>query len=194
MTLLALVSAGIGHGYGIRREIERRRMERWADISMGSIYGGLRRLEDGGLIEETGQEDEGKGPPRTIYRITEEGRSERDRLIREHLASPALPADPVDAALSFFVFLESGEIVALLEERLGTLEACLERQDRREETVGTGRPQIDAMIEDLFAHGRGRLEHEIRWTRRVIERIRDGRYDLDPADLQRPNPEGRTDG
>lgn len=185
MTVLAMVSAGVGHGYGIRREIERMNMSRWADIQEGSIYAALRRLADEGLIREAGREQEGRGPPRTVYEITGEGREERDRLLRRHLSTVVLAADPVDAALAFFVFLDSDELAEGLEERLARLEAGLERLDRLESIAGSdqGLDPLDTMIEDNFAHERGRLTQEADWTRRVLDHVREGRYELSPDEL-----------
>lgn len=184
-----MVSAGVGHGYGIRREIERMNMSRWADIQEGSIYAALRRLADEGLIREAGREQEGRGPPRTVYEITADGRRERDELLRRHLSTVMLAADPVDPALAFFVFLDSDELAGLLEERLASLEAGLERLDRLEAIAGSdhGLEPIETMIEDLFAHERGRLTQEADWTRRVLGHVRDGRYDLNPDELRGEN-------
>jgi DNA-binding PadR family transcriptional regulator len=185
LTVLAMVSAGVGHGYGIRREIERMNMSRWADIQEGSIYAALRRLAHEGLIREAGREQEGRGPPRTVFEITVEGRQERDRLLRRHLSTVVLAADPVDAALAFFVFLDPDELAGLLEERLASLEAELERLGRLEAMAGSdqGLAPLETMIEDHFAHERGRLTHEADWTRRVLRHVRDGRYDMSPDEL-----------
>jgi DNA-binding PadR family transcriptional regulator len=176
LVLLAFVSMGNAHGYRIRKAIEEAHMDSWADVQFGSIYAGLRRLTDEGLLEEAGQEQEGRGPPRTLYRITRAGRRERDRLLRELAARPRMAADPVDVALAFSRFLPVGELSELLERRAAALSDRLAQLRSYRRGARYPRPEVDAMIEDLFEHTRQRLRTEKRWTERVRERIREGAY------------------
>lgn len=85
--LLLFLQAGPRHGYAMMQEIEERTEGR---VSLGpsSLYYSLGRLEDAGLIAETG-EPEGVDPPhgerRKYYRLTDDGR-ERLRAEAEVLA------------------------------------------------------------------------------------------------------------
>jgi len=176
LVLLAFVSMGRTHGYRIRKAIEERRMDRWADVRFGSIYAGLKRLCDEGLLEEAGREQEGRGPPRTLYRITTGGRRERDRLLRDLLARPRLAADPVDVALSFFPFLPEDDLAGLLGERIEALREGLHGlEEARRETGGAARA-TRAMIDALLEHSRARLRTEIDWSQGVRARILEGLY------------------
>jgi len=179
LVLLAFVSMGRTHGYRIRKAIEERQMHRWADVRFGSIYAGLKRLCEEGLLEEAGREQEGRGPPRTLYRITTEGRRERDRLLRDLLARPRLAADPVDVALSFFPFLPEEDLAGLLQERIAALEEGLESLSEARRATGAAAAATRAMIEALFEHSRARIETEIGWSRSVRDRIRQGLYGSD---------------
>ncbi len=177
LVLLSMVSMGHTHGYRIRKGLEARHMDRWADIRYGSIYAGLRRLTDEGLLEEAGQEQEGRGPPRTLYGITEAGRRERDRLLRELAARPRLAADPVDVALAFGHFLPGEELAGLLDERLGAVTERIDqiRATRRMAVRGAG-PGVKALVDDLVEHSWQRLKTEERWTARVRDRLLQGLY------------------
>lgn len=177
LVLLSLVSMGHTHGYRIRKALEARHMDRWADVRYGSIYAGLRRLSSEGLLEEAGQEQEGRGPPRTLYRITQAGRTERDRLLRKLAARPRLGADPVDVALAFCHFLPDAEMAALLDERLGAVRRGIEeiRATRRLAVRGRS-PGVRALVDDLVEHSWQRLKTEERWTIRVRNRVRQGLY------------------
>ncbi len=168
LVLLSLVSTGHTHGYRIRKALEERHMDRWADVRYGSIYAGLQRLTSEGLLEEAGQEQEGRGPPRTLYRITDEGLRERDRLLRELAARPRLAADPVDVALAFCHFLPGEEMAALLDERLAAVADRIDqiRSTRRLAVRGAG-PGVKALVDDLVEHSWQRLKTEERWTTRV---------------------------
>lgn len=185
MILLGFVSMNPMHGYGIRKALERREMDRWADVRHGSIYSGLSRLEDEGLVEVARSERTGGRPRRTLYRATAEGREELTRLLRKHLARPQLAGQAVDVALAGHLFLGREELAALLERRLERLREALQELGRAEERTGSPVPGVDAMIRDLFHHNRRRLECERDWTRRVLRRIREGRYDVAPEALAR---------
>lgn len=160
-------------------------MDRWADVRFGSIYAGLRKLRDEGFLEEAGHEQEGRGPPRTLYRITPEGRRERDRLLRDLLARPRLSADPVDAALSFFFLLPEEDLGGLLAERLQDLRDRLDRlaEARRESdrAAAAAAPATRAVIDALFEHSRMRLGAELDWSEKVRERILEGLYRKTPT-------------
>ena len=97
LTLLALLAGQPMHGYELRRQIELRTMDQWADIRYGSIYPALRRLADEGLVEEAGRDRAGNLPTRTTYRITDAGREELKQQAVGHLPSlDAIVADVFD--------------------------------------------------------------------------------------------------
>jgi hypothetical protein len=53
------------HGYDVKRELENWQVEQWATIAPGSIYHGLRKLSQDGLLEEVATERVGSRPART---------------------------------------------------------------------------------------------------------------------------------
>lgn len=191
LTLLALLGFRPMHGYEIRSEIEERRMDRWADVSYGSIYGGLRQLAKEGLVEEAGTERSGRRPARTVYRITESGGEELRALLRQAWVRPFFPATGVDVALSFFPLLSLDEVSRLLGERLAALDGIAEGLDSAEKaTTDQQRAQgvvrgIRAMVSDLFEHRRCLLAAERAWTERIMRRIREGDYAIDDEVLRR---------
>src|SRR5699024_2102842 len=82
MAILGALSFRPMHGYEIRRELELRRVDRWAGVSYGSIYGRLRSLVREKHIEVVGSEQVGNRPARTVYRITPAGADELTRAMR----------------------------------------------------------------------------------------------------------------
>lgn len=197
IALLALLALRPMHGYELRQVMEERHMHRWADVQYGSIYRGLQQLAREGLTEEAGEHREGNRPPRTIYRITEAGREELKSLLRQAWTQPSLSSEPVDIALSFFMFLPESEIVALLEQRIGQLDKLREmveegRQrfaEHLQQRIDNGeirhlgpnfRPKpkrILAMISDQFEHRQRLLAAEREWTEHLLERFKNGAYD-----------------
>lgn len=75
------------HGYEIRRELESWRAEQWAHIAYGSIYFALGKMAEEGLVEAVGTDQVGNRPARTLYTITDAGKQEFERLLRD------VPAD-----------------------------------------------------------------------------------------------------
>lgn len=181
LSLLALLSFKPMHGYELRREIEDRRMDRWADVRYGSIYAGLKQLAKEELLEETGTEQEGKLPPRTLYRTTEAGKEQMLELLRQAWVEPQFSAKAVDVALSFFMFLSREEITRLLEERLERLDGALADLDTAQEGPINPDPGVQAMVYDIFDHNRRLLVTEREWAEHVLSRVRDGVYTMGGA-------------
>src|SRR3954465_9941265 len=78
-------SLGAMHGHRLRVEAERRHVHHWTDITVGAVYGAMKRLETEGLLREAGQEQVGNWPPRQLYEITDAGRLALADLRREGL-------------------------------------------------------------------------------------------------------------
>ena len=179
LTLLALLSDQPMHGYELRRQIELRAMDQWADVSYGSIYPALRRLAEEGRVEEVGRDRAGNLPTRTTYRITNSGREELKRLLHVAWTIPQFTAQAVDVALSFAGRLEPGEIAELLELRLQALDAITAQMDvgqhLKRQAVGH-LPALDAIVADVFDHNRRVIAAEREWAIHVLHRIRAGAY------------------
>ncbi|MBB4767049.1 PadR family transcriptional regulator [Amorphoplanes digitatis] len=91
--LLGLLSAGPQHGYELKR-VHDERLPRAKPLAYGQVYATLGRLERDGLVEQSGQDQEG-GPERTSYALTDAG---RDKL-GEWLAAVEPPAPYVTSDL-----------------------------------------------------------------------------------------------
>lgn len=178
LSLLALLSFKPMHGYELRKEIEDRRMDRWADIRYGSIYAGLKQLTKEELLEEAGTERDGNLPPRTLYRTTEAGKEQMLALLRQAWVEPQFSAKSVDVALSFFMFLSQEEIAQLLYERLERLDGALTELDVAQEGSINPDPGVRAMVCDIFDHNRRLLSAEREWSEHVLSRVREGAYTM----------------
>lgn len=76
--ILAVLEAGDAHGYAIAREIDRR-CDGGVVLRDGALYPALRALEDDGLVASEWQTADSGGPPRRVYRLTDEGKLEAAR-------------------------------------------------------------------------------------------------------------------
>lgn len=85
--ILVALADGPGHGYAVAQEVERVTDGR-VRMGPGTLYGGLQRMRDDGLIEETENpgEDAAHADRRRYYRLTDLGRealrAEAGRLAR----------------------------------------------------------------------------------------------------------------
>ena len=95
--ILALLDQEPDHGYYLMLRI---RTTTGADVSDGSLYPALRRLEDNGRIAGTWDQSPG-GRKRKVYHITPEGRNTLRKARREWpalvRALGALLAPPIEA-------------------------------------------------------------------------------------------------
>jgi DNA-binding PadR family transcriptional regulator len=125
LVLGVLARHGAMHGYDIRRWVEQRSMDEWADIKVGALYGAINRLAAEGLIAETRSERQGRLPARTIYDITEEGRAQLDELVQRAVVDVNPPPDPFDVAMAV-ADLDRRDLAALLHRRRARLTAALD--------------------------------------------------------------------
>ena len=80
LLLLSTVAGSPRHGYAIVDEL-RRRSSGLFDLSEGTVYPALYRLERGGLLESRWSSEAGRR--RRVYSVTRRGRAELERLGRE---------------------------------------------------------------------------------------------------------------
>src|SRR5579871_5171285 len=114
--VLGLVATRDIHGYEIKEVAQLWGVERWAHIGFGSIYHALGKLQDESLIEERGIDQEGHRPPRTVFRITAEGKTAFLALLRDTCRQADPEGRDIDMALAFIHYLPSGERQDLLKE------------------------------------------------------------------------------
>jgi DNA-binding PadR family transcriptional regulator len=98
-------------GYDIITAIRERDMERWAKISVSTIYNRLSRLESKGYI--TGRsEQNGNRPERMTYAITDIGKSLVAKQVIRHLVG--FNDDPRTLGFAFLFAAEPQEVVNAL--------------------------------------------------------------------------------
>jgi DNA-binding PadR family transcriptional regulator len=157
------------HGYDVRRELLSWSADKWANVQPGSIYHGLRKLSEEGLLREVATEQVGARPARTTYEITEKGTAEFMSLLRGNWWQLATPPDPFMAAFSFLPDLPREEAAAALRNRAIQIRAGVE-QMRLMTNASTviAKPAYVGWIWELSID---RAEAEISWCERTAKRI-----------------------
>jgi DNA-binding PadR family transcriptional regulator len=170
IALLGALSRRPMHGYDVKTTLAAWSMDWWADIQSGSIYAGLKKLEQDGLIEIVETSRNGNRPERRVFQITELGKREFVRMLREAWLSITRFSRPIDLAVSFYDVLGRGEIVELLEQRIVHLTGMAQLFDPAH--IGTMASDAqEAVVIDLRDHELRLINAEIEWTKQLLERI-----------------------
>jgi DNA-binding PadR family transcriptional regulator len=175
LVILGLLRRRPLHGYEIKHIIEEH-MGDWTSIAFGSIYFALNKLTEEEFVELAGTEQQGNRPSRTIYQITDAGRNEFMRLLRQNWQEVEHQQFDFDIALFFMDALSEEEIEEYLKGRVARLETTLEqiRAHRAEQMANQQVPRTAAAI---FDHSLAHYEAELGWTRGVLQSIRSGQWD-----------------
>jgi DNA-binding PadR family transcriptional regulator len=191
LAILGLLLEQEMHGYEIRRRL-RDELGLFANISFGSLYPALSRLEAGRAV--TVAESGGAGaalpiPPtgslsgeraglrarragagrvtkrsRKVYRITDHGRELFEQLLDADEPAGADDARSFSLRLAFARHLAPQARLALLERRRAQLTRRLAGDHRR----AAGR-DLDHYTRSLVEHSTEATEHDIAWLDRLID-------------------------
>jgi DNA-binding PadR family transcriptional regulator len=121
------------HPYEIASRLRARKKHESVRLNYGSLYAVVDALTRRGMIAPQQTQRAGRLPERTVYALTDTGRTEVQQWLAELVSTPVKEYTAFEAALSFLPALPPAEARALLEERAQTLEleAAAGRGQRR---------------------------------------------------------------
>lgn len=169
------------HGYELKRCAERERIDQWTDLSVGAIYGAVKRVASDGLLAAEQVEREGNRPERQVFTITEAGRRVLTELRRTELEAVVVRADPFDLALTHSDPDRLDELPATIEGRVARLRELLSEREQFSKRAAsyTSLAKIHALRHREFL-----LRAEIAWHEQLLDAvddiIRDERSRHDP--------------
>jgi hypothetical protein len=108
-----------------------------------------------------------------VYAITEAGREEFLRLLRETFSKTVRPRYEIDAAIAFMDALPRQEAHAFFRERVDFLEESL-RYLKSHEAEVAARPDMPPAATLIFSHSRLHLDAELAWSREVSAHLARG--------------------
>ncbi|MGP3923955.1 PadR family transcriptional regulator [Streptomyces sp. 8N616] len=175
LVLGAVRQHGRAHGYQVRNDLEYWGAHEWSNAKPGSIYHALKQMAKQGLLlaHETAPSTAG-GPPRTEYEVTDAGREEYFKLLREAVSRHDQKIDMLSAGIGFIVDLPREEAVALLKERVQGLEQW--RSSVTEYYTPEEGPESIGHIGEIMNMWVHSADSGAEWTRGLIERIEAGAY------------------
>ena len=172
LVILGLLRARPLHGYEIKHIIEEH-MGDWTSIAFGSIYFALNKLAEEGFIEKIGTEQEGGRPSRSIYQITEKGRQEFNRLLREVWSDPERQYFALDVGIFFMNALPREDVADYLRTRAAQLQRIIEHT-RGHQSEQLSKPQVPALARAIFEHSLIHFGAELEWTRALLDQVERG--------------------
>jgi DNA-binding PadR family transcriptional regulator len=173
LILGVLISKQPIHGYDVRRELELWNAEQWANIAYGSIYFALNKMAEERLVEAASADQAGNRPARTTYTITDAGRQEFERLLREYWWEYKPAIDPFQVAITFMSRMPRDELLAALRHRADSLRAHLAAWDWSI-AAKVGAPSTPAHVAEQLALMKAYNEVTLGWLEQVIGKVERG--------------------
>jgi len=174
LVILGLLRERPLYGYEIKQIIEEH-MSDWTSIAFGSIYFALDKLTAEQFVEKVGVEQEGKRPSRSVYQISQAGRDEFVRLLREEWKQVERQYFSLDICLFFLGVLPLTEVQGYLQARRAALEATLEHlQAHRAEQLSN--PAVPRLAAAIFDHTFVHTQAELSWTVDLLMKLEQGEY------------------
>ena len=168
LMVLGLLKTGPMSGYEIHQLLGKSQTDTWAGVLPGSVYHALKKMEKEGLVEIDSIEQTGNRS-KAIYKITEAGDVEFDKLLLESLqmSSVHLPSS-LYTGLSFVQYAENSHIVASLTKQQMQLKEELEKQ---QEGMAEKRKyvSIDAVTELVLQN----VEHQYELQLNLVGKLLD---------------------
>ncbi|MEZ5338973.1 MAG: PadR family transcriptional regulator [bacterium] len=179
LVVLGLLSDSPRYGYEIKMIIDNV-MSHIVDISSGSLYYGLKKLENNGFVRETGTERVGNRPERSVYEITDDGRRMLRRELPKVIFPHSRPIFPVNLGLYFLDAISEKEQCRRFLIKEAYLKRILEYHREVDEQTRESTPLRHQFI---MRHTIMLIEMEIAFCEEVFTSLVDRNlYELDDRD------------
>lgn len=127
VAVLGLLLEHHHYAHRLQEIMEKRGMERWADVDYSSIPVTLEKLENNGLIKKEIRKDDVDNlktdeSTHEVYSITDNGRTVLINEIKSLLSKKAKIFHPFNLGLANIMFLSDDEIIESLESYLKSVE------------------------------------------------------------------------
>ncbi|GAB2462475.1 DNA-binding PadR family transcriptional regulator [Conyzicola lurida] len=164
----ALAAEGPMHGHQLRLLAEQEHVHYWTDVSVGSLYGAIKRLAAEGLITELRVEREGNYPERQVYALSEQGTAALADLRREGLNTVVFKPDPFDLAMSRLDPDRLDDVAGALGSRLVTLRTLLAESEAQRDVADK---YLTVNERFILSHKSARLRAEIEWHEALVTQL-----------------------
>jgi DNA-binding PadR family transcriptional regulator len=166
--LAALEERGPMHGHQLRLLAEEEHVGLWTDITVGGLYGAIKRLAAEDLIEEIRVERSGAYPQRQVWAVTDAGREAVGALRLRALREIVIKPDPFDLAITRLHPDHLGDLPTIIAARIGSLNAMLTEWEAHAATIDR---YLTAAEKLVMKHRADRLRAEIAWHEELFEAL-----------------------
>lgn len=125
------------HGHQMRLLAEEEHIDMWTGITVGAVYGALKRLESEKLITAVRTERSGNYPERRVFDITQAGREALAEVRAETLTRIEIRHDPVDLALTRLDLDSLDELAGVVSDRLDEYRRRLTEREEHLAAIAT---------------------------------------------------------
>jgi DNA-binding PadR family transcriptional regulator len=158
------------HPYEISTTLRTRGKEQSIKLNYGSLYSVVESLQKHELIEARATTREGRRPERTVYSITESGRTEFEDWMAELLSTPVRDFTSLEAGLSLMPGIDPDEVARLLDMRTEKLRIELRSIDASNSVArDMNLPEL-FLVESQYRHAM--LTAELEFVSALAEGIR----------------------
>lgn len=172
LVVLSLLLERPLHPYELAAVIRQRGLSSTVKLNFGALYSVVETLHRLTLITPLETQRQGRHPERTIYTISETGRTEFFDWLRVLLRTPVTEYTQFVAGLALIAHLSPPDAVALLQDRLHALASQIEEQHSHLETCQQRGVDRLFLIEDEYRLAQHISERA--WVEKLIGDIEDG--------------------
>jgi DNA-binding PadR family transcriptional regulator len=90
LVILRLLMERDMHPYEVQQLVKERQMKHYIKLASGSLYYAFEQLEKQGFVEVTDVVRDTNRPDKTVYRITEDGKEEFQRLLLDQMPKKSI--------------------------------------------------------------------------------------------------------
>jgi len=175
LSVLELLDERPMHPYEMASTMRIRHHDEFIRLNFGTLYHTVDVLERNGWILAVERGKEGRRPERTIYKLTDSGRTVLTRTLGELLRKPIREYPQFVAGLMFMHHLDARDAAAHLNERASLLDAHITKLKHvLAELRKQGISRL-ALIE--IEHKIAMLDAEQKWVRKLEGQIVEGKLE-----------------
>ncbi|MFI6901072.1 PadR family transcriptional regulator [Nonomuraea sp. NPDC050394] len=163
--ILGTLLDGPLNGYQVRRQLEMMGADFWANVAYGSIYHGLSKMADEGLLDVV---ESGKGG-KTVYALSDDGRYQFFHLLMTFWNEIKPIVDPFQVAMTFMDRLGKPELLGALRGRKEQLTMAIAMTERALGAKrGAGAPRH---IDENLKLNIGMLKAQLAWCEEAVKKV-----------------------
>ena len=172
LVILGLLMEGDKHPYEIRQTMKERKLHNFVKIKDGSLYYAADQLKKEEYIEVMDTLKDSNRPDKTVYRISDKGKSYFQTLLLEKFSESTPLYHPVYAALPFARHGDPSQIAEILEKRIEQCEQfIIKMKDVYDEHIDI----VSRGVLHLMNGCREQSKTELKWLKRVYKDAQDDR-------------------